>query len=69
MIQITSEFQILFISRLISLALVGEEGWKYMPGNENTNKYPVGIEMPASPFQFAPHLDRQPTFLEEPYSK
>lgn len=56
MIQITSEFQSLFISKLISPALMGGEGWKYMPQNENTNTYTVEIEMSA------PHLDRQPTF-------
>lgn len=57
MIQIACEFQILFISGLISPALVGGEECKYMLGDRNTKKYTLKIEMTSSPFQFALYLD------------
>lgn len=50
MIQITSEFQILFISGLISPVLVGGEECKYMLGDGNTKKYTLKIEMTSSSF-------------------
>lgn len=47
-----------FLSRLISPALAGGEESNYMLGNGNAKKYTLKIEMPASPFYLALHLDR-----------
>ena len=61
-VPVTSEFQILFISRLISSALVDGEEFKHTLGNKNTTKSTLKVDMPASPLEFALYLDREQTF-------
>ena len=59
---VPSEFQILFMRRLISSALVDGEESKYTSGNRNTKTCTLKVDTPASPLEFALYLDREQTF-------